>query len=76
MTQKHTIRLTTATVANPETGGKEFQVRATVKLDGKQLFAQGADDDNAIRALKAKVAEYQRGQEFKAQYPKTVEEAL
>jgi ATP-dependent helicase YprA (DUF1998 family) len=70
--QQRQVRLTTATVANPSTGGKDFQVRAATQVHGKTIVAQGADEATALRALEVKVAEVSKGAEFKAQYPKTV----
>jgi hypothetical protein len=70
------VRLTTVTTHNPETGAKELGVRATVKAGNREIAAQGADDENAIRALKAKLADHEKQAEFRRQYPKTVEVEL
>ena len=70
---KRRVRFTTATVKNPDTGKTELQVRAGTKHLGREIHAQGADEGNAMRALQAKVVEADQHDEFKRQYPKTVE---
>jgi hypothetical protein len=71
--EQRRIRLTTATVKNPDSGETELAVRAQTNLGQRTVSAQGADEPGALRALQAKLVQEQKRAEFRSQYPKTVE---
>lgn len=73
--EKRKVRLTAATVNNPDTNEKEVWFRATTKLGNKSIAVNGPDEASALRALQDKVATEEARAAVRATLPKTVEVA-